>query len=265
MRHTRTRIALFSALAAAVTVALLFALARRLSTSATGKSNPWAGLAAATVFGLGPIWWAQATVAEVYTLHGLFVVAILAVAIQIGLSGVRVRSAYGVMRNSLPLAPCALPPVTLLCLLIGLALAHHRTTLLLVPALLIYLLWSVPGLRRPQRVWAVWLVALLAPLLLYLWIPLRAAQGVSDLHGSYVNTWSGFWAHVLARGYSGFFAENALMMQRSASDWLTIWQRQVGVAGLLLGGVGLIGIWPADRGHRPWQTRRRSRSGRAQS
>jgi hypothetical protein len=64
------RMNLFSALAAATTVALVYALACRLTTLHAGKPNPWAGLAAALTFGLGPIWWRQATIAEVYALHG---------------------------------------------------------------------------------------------------------------------------------------------------------------------------------------------------
>jgi hypothetical protein len=65
---------LLSACAAAATVALLFVLTRRLTRTATGRGDAWAGLAAAAAFGFGPIWWLQATVAEVYALHNLLVV-----------------------------------------------------------------------------------------------------------------------------------------------------------------------------------------------
>jgi hypothetical protein len=194
------RMNLLSALTAAGTVALLFALTSRLVTTSTGQPNRWAGLAAALAFGLGPLWWSQATVAEVYTLHGLFVIAILSVAI--GINGGEGRRQTTDSREILPpchpvtLSPCH--PVTLsrrmtlLCLLIGLGLAHHRTIVLILPGVLIYLLGSVPGLWRPRRSWGQWLAALLAPLLLYLWLPLRAATGVIDLHGSYVNSWLAF-------------------------------------------------------------------------
>jgi hypothetical protein len=53
-------------------------------------------------------------------------------------------------------------------------------------------------------VWLLWALALVAPLLLYLFIPLRASMGVMDLNGSYVNNWEGFWRHVLATAYAGF-------------------------------------------------------------
>jgi hypothetical protein len=85
----------------------------------------------------------------------------------------------------------------------------------------------------------VWGVALLLPLLLYGWLPLRAAMGVRDLHGSYVHSWAGFWDHVLARQYTGFFADNPLAVARTGWDWLQIWQAQTGWAGLGLGVLGM--------------------------
>jgi hypothetical protein len=66
-----------------------------------------------------------------------------------------------------------------------------------------------------------------------------------DLHGSYVNTWSGFWDHVLARGYTGFFATSSLSVERSASDWLELGLAQFGWAGALLALIGL--AWLANR------------------
>jgi hypothetical protein len=220
---------LFSAFAAAAAVALVFALAGRLTPGADGKTRPWAGLAAAPVFALGPVWWSQATVAEVYALHNLLVVAILLVACR------------------LPAQPGAAfdRQMTLLFLLVGLGIAHHRTILLLAPALAIYLLWRMPLLLRPRRIWLFWLVALLAPLLLYLYLPLRAAAGVQDLHGSYANTWDGFWAHVLASGYTGFFGTTALAETRTSGDWLALWLAQTGWLGAGLTVAGL--AWLADR------------------
>lgn len=229
------RMNLFSALAAAITVGLLFQLASRLASTPDRLPNPWAGLGAALAFGLEPIWWQQATVAEVYTLHGLFVVAILLAAI--GITNYELRDeeqARFTDRRSLS------RHMLLLCTLIGLALTHHRTSVLVLPGLLIYMLWSVPGLWRPRRDWWLWLAALALPLLFYLWLPLRASMGIRDLHGSYRNTWSGFWEHVLARGYTGFFANNSLTQPRSTLDWVTLWQQQVGALGLGLGILGLV-------------------------
>lgn len=214
---------LFSAVCAAAAVAILFVLTLRLvGRDAGGRAN-WSGLAAALIFGLGPVWWMQATVAEVYALHNLLAVAILLVAV-----GLPTSSGHTFDRR-----------MALLWLLVGLGMAHHRTTVLLLPGLAIYLLWSIPGVWRPRPVWLLWLGALLAPLLLYLYIPLRAGAGVTDLNGSYVNTWTGFWDHVLARRYTSFFADNELSRTYDAAGWLMLWVAQAGWLGVLLAVLGL--------------------------
>lgn len=60
-----------------------------------------------------------------------------------------------------------------LALVLGLSLTHHRTSVLLVPVLLVFIWWQDGRrLRRPR--WLVSLVLLtLLPLLLYLYVPLR--------------------------------------------------------------------------------------------
>lgn len=232
------RVNLFSAVTAAATVALLFTLARRLAIGDKGTQDrhcdgTWAGLVAAAAFGLGPVWWQQATVAEVYALHNLLVVAILLLTVDLP-STTRAGQDWRMM---------------LILALIGLGLTHHRTTVLLLPGLAIYLVWTAPHLLRPRWVWLLWLAGLIAPLLLYLYIPLRSAQGVADLNGSYVNTWNGFWDHVLARRYTGFFAENELTHSYDAAGWLRLWLEQTGWMGVVLSAFGLGMLH--DRGRRP--------------
>ena len=217
------RVNILSSVAAAATVGLVFVLGRRLSAQRNGRPDLWAGLAAALAFGLGPVWWAQATVAEVYALHNLLVAAVLAVAV-----GVERRAGRAFTWR-----------MGLLFFLVGLGLAHHRTIVLLLPGLAVYLIWQAPRMLRPQRAWLLWLLALAAPLLLYSYIPLRVALGVRDLHGSYLPTWTGFWDHVLARGYTGFFTDNPLSVTRRAADRLQLWVEQLGWWGALLFVVGL--------------------------
>jgi hypothetical protein len=225
------RLNLLSALFAAMTIALLAHITARLVTRSDGSPNLWAALAAATVFALGPVWWGQATVAEVYALHNLFVASILAATI-------------GINQRSHPDRH-----VTFLMLLFGLGLTHHRTTILLLPPVALYLLWSVPGIWRPRRVWLVWLAALLLPLILYLYIPLRAAMGVRDLNGSYLPGWTGFWNHVLARQYGAFFSDNALAAGLTPAQWLELVRTQTSWLSLLLAALGL--VWLVDRHWRP--------------
>ncbi|MEZ4862335.1 MAG: DUF2723 domain-containing protein [Caldilineaceae bacterium] len=266
------RMNLLSALAAATTITLLFRLTNRLVALAQPQKIPWAGLAAAVAFGLAPVWWAQATVAEVYALHNLLIVAVLSVAVElvaVDLDGAgnegdsdgedndgqpqgavqRMERAWsgGLLSRLMPLRETGKRAVaewlvTLLCLLLGLGLSHHRTIVLLGPGLVI-LFWGMAWLWRPSRRWWRWGMALIAPLGLYLWIPLRAAMGVRDLHGSYENSLAGFLRHILALDYAGLFAPNLLTVHRTPADWGRLWQQQLGLLGLALGAVGLLGLF----------------------
>ncbi|MCC6454944.1 MAG: DUF2723 domain-containing protein [Caldilineaceae bacterium] len=237
------RLNLFSALCAAIAVGLIAALGGRLLLDRRGAPNPWAALAAAITYALSPVWWSQATVAEVYPLHSAFVAAILATTI-----GINQTLTPHALTEGQP-SPRFERRMTWLLLLFGLALAHHRTILLLAPPVALYVLWSVPGIWRPRRVWWRWGIALAAPLLLYLYIPLRAAAGVRDLNDSYVPGWAGFWNHVLAQEYTAFFADNPLTTTYTSAQWFELIRSQTGWIGLCLALMGL--VWLFDRRGRP--------------
>jgi hypothetical protein len=207
------RVNLLSALAGAATVGVMYLTARRIG------SNRLAATIMSVVFALSVTWWSQATIAEVYTLHGLAVALIL----YLTLTDRGTRTAW-------------------LALVFGLALAHHRTTLLLAPGVLVYLLWSDPGVLRRPRDLAKLTLAFLLPLLLYLYLPLRG-QTVTSLDGAVVNTWDGFWRHVMASDYGSFLSANPLAIQRPASYPLRLLLSQMGLAALLLGLVGWL-RWP---------------------
>ncbi len=204
------RVNLLSALAAATTIGIFFLAARRLGTSRLAAAT------CALIYAVASVWWSQATIAEVYTLHGLFVAVILLLALGNG-SGRWVTIA----------------------LVVGLSLTHHRMTLLLLPGLAVlgaWEAWYAPELRRPQQ-WLAMLGAFLLPLLLYLYLPLRG-RTVTSLDGSYTNTWAGFWRHVLASDYNVFLTANPLAVQRTSSYGINLMTSQVGIAALLLGLVG---------------------------
>lgn len=207
------RVNLFSALAGAATVGVLFLAARRLDSSRLSATLM------SSVFALGTVWWSQATIAEVYTLHGLAVALIL----YLTLSDQGTRTPW-------------------LALVFGLALAHHRTTLLLAPGVAVYLLWSDPGLLRRPRDLTKLALAFLLPLLLYLYLPLRS-QSVASLDGAVIDTWGSFWRHVLASDYGAFLSANPLAIERPASYPLRLSLSQMGLAALLLGLLGWL-RWP---------------------
>jgi hypothetical protein len=115
------RVNLASALWGALAVAVIYALTFRVLAAGRARS-PWLPRAAsafvgALAFALAPAFWSQAVVAEVYTLHALF----LALALWLWLA---------------PPGPWRSPRRrALLALTLGLGLAHHRSLVLLLPAL----------------------------------------------------------------------------------------------------------------------------------
>jgi hypothetical protein len=140
----------------------------------------------------------------------------------------------------------------------GLALTHHRTIVLLAPALLLSILLverrvlQRPALLGPEhparRGWrqiagrpvVILAVCLFVPLLLYLYLPIRGHVG--SLDGTYENTWSGFWRWVTASSYSAFFGENPLARDLDAAFYGELFWQQFGPVGLALAVLGLVGL-----------------------
>ncbi len=227
------RMNLLSALAGASAVTLVYFSANQMIPDE--ESTPlWAGLAAAGAFAFGPVWWSQATIAEVYTLHGLLMAAILLTALT-----VPKLCASGCEPNR---GTAAFRRILLLSLLVGLSLTHHRMSVLLLPGLFVYSLLLIPQMWRPRREWLFWLAGLFLPMLLYLYIPLRAAMGVRDLNGSYVNTISGFFNHILARQYTAFFNANDVGQVVAWQALFNTHWKQMGVIALVLAAIALIGM-----------------------
>ena len=160
---------LFSAVTAALTVALLFVTMRKIIPGPAGVSRGVA-LFSAALFAVNPTVWSQALIAEVYALHGLLMVLILLAALR--WDGSMGRTA-------------------LLAGLVGLGLAHHRTTVFVIPGVLLAVWLICAGVGQPAgswtrleraKMWRLWVGAGLAvslPQLLYLYIPLRGTPSAS--------------------------------------------------------------------------------------
>ncbi len=174
---------------------------------------------AALLLAVSPVWWSQATIAEVYALQGLITLLVVYTLL-------RWDAADGGERDKW---------LTLAGLSIGLGLAHHRLTLLLIPAALVFVFWSEPDLIRRPRKWIKPILAALAPLLLYAILPLRA--GVGSLDGSYAEI--GFWSWVMGGGYSTFLSENPFDIDRTIFDLLRMVVDQYGWLGIIVAVIGL--------------------------
>ncbi|MGQ9490534.1 MAG: protein O-mannosyl-transferase family [Anaerolineae bacterium] len=253
IRDAAGRLNLFSALAAAAAVGVLYLAARKLA------GNRVAALVAAAAFAISPAWWSQATLAEVYALHGLlFVMAIYCLlrweetrgqGAGVGEStNQRMANQRHAPSRSIPLGHTThhAPRTTHLsaaALLFGLGLAHHRMIALLLPATLVFILWADPMLIRQPRRWLRPLALGLAPLLLYLYLPLRGAVGVTSLDGTYAATVQGTLDWILARGYSVFLTGNPFGVERDAGTFIALFLEQMGAPVLLAALLGIMTTW----------------------
>ena len=150
LRSTAWRVNLASAVYATGAVLLLYFVIFRVA----GHKLP--SLLAALAFAFSSVFWSQAVVAEVYTLHALLVAVIVWLLVAVA-PAKEDRQADGLW---LPLA-----------LAFGLGLTNHLTTVLLAPAALVALLWDRP--RQKLRQWMLAGGLLLAGLSVYAFIPLR--------------------------------------------------------------------------------------------
>ncbi|MBN1485481.1 MAG: DUF2723 domain-containing protein [Chloroflexia bacterium] len=218
------RLNLFSAVAAALTVGLIALIA---GERAADGSSPWPALCASltagtTLLGAG-LFWSQAIITEVYSLHSLF----LALCFWLLL---RWRQQNG--------RGAALP---LLGLALGLGLGNHLSLLFFLPGGLLFWLLAQPtntGRRWRPALLALGLLAL--GLCVYLYLPLRAAADPwlnwgNPAHGA------AFWEHVSGRAYQGLLWRvtwNQLLQRLSATAQLLL--QDLGPWGLALGLTGLL-------------------------
>ncbi len=215
------RLNLLSALSGALAVAMVYFVARHL------VSYRIAAIIAALTFAVGQTFWSQAVVAETYTTQMVIVAALLYLAL-IWREEVEQGHADKARRRFYTLA-----------FMMGLGLTHHRLILLLYPAIAIYVLLVDRNILRDFKLLARAALLFLAPLLLYLYLPLRGAVGSAD--GTYENTLQGFFAWVMASQYFTFLTSNPFQVTRDAAFYWTLFQNQFGLLGLALAAIG--GVW----------------------
>ncbi len=144
------RMNLLSAVAAAVASFVIYRIARRLS------GDPATSLGAACIGAFSSVFWSQAVITEVYTLHAVFFLGALAAWLAYAESGRR-RDAY------------------VASLAFGLGLAHHLSIAVLIPAAACLALSSQRGKLLSWRLWLPCLLLTLGSLVFYLYLPLRSA------------------------------------------------------------------------------------------
>lgn len=184
---TAWRINLASATYATLATIVVFHFGLRL------LKRPLPALTGAVALGTLPIFWSQAIIAEVYTLHALIVAAALLLMLRLidnrPVIDERVTLTMSATDDGLPgYWDMAQDRKTMvgLALLLGLGLTNHLTTVCLLPAgalAILINLWPRIRRRRPNvsrrrplvPLLFQLLVAFLVPLLLYAYLPLRWA------------------------------------------------------------------------------------------
>lgn len=220
------RVNLLSAVAGALAVSGLAGLVLALAVGDRKAGDRVGAVVGALLLAGSSVFWSQAVVAEVYTLAAaLAILAVLAT-----LRAIRLGTGW-----------------SWVALTIGLGLAHHRTFVLLLPALAAAAVafGAVPPLRcwRIGPILRTWWSVALGPLL-YLYLPLRGEVGSID--GAYRNDLPTFLAWVTGAVYRDFLADNPLARAGSPLPaYLDLVVAQVTPLGLAFGAVGL--VWLAAR------------------
>lgn len=219
------RLNLFSAFWSALAVGVAFLVFWEI-TRARGAS-----LIAALTFAVSPLFWSQATRAEVYALNTFFV-ALLAL--------------WGILWREKPNRKFAIA----FALTFGLALTHHRTTFLLIPAFAALFADRIVTKNFDARHFAkrALLYGALAalPLLMYLYIPLRAGAtpyAMIDLSPAapiviFENSPRGWLDVILGSGFSGALGIDAATWG-ALRDFPNQWIAQLNPIGVLATLLGL--------------------------
>ncbi len=217
------RLNLFSAVAGAATLGLVFATARKLSGCSLS------GFAAALSLGSATTFWATATQASIRPLTTFFTALCLFALVE-HRSHLR-QQASGAGQRTDPSPRDGY--VVLFSLALSLGLTHHPSLAFPAVVFVLYLVLIDPALLRSPRRWLKPAVAFLPGLLVLTYLPLRGAPDLA--------TWSGFLDHVLARGFRGdMFALNLFDRLVLLPTLLRFQFNSVLVLGMLLAGLFLL-------------------------
>jgi hypothetical protein len=152
---------------------------------------PLGTAAVASLLGASSTFWSRTAQAKMYSLHYFFVALLFLLALFARWAHEQ-KDQKGMRRALIALST-----------VLGLSLSNHLMTTLLVPGLLMVLLLGtdfVARLRAMLRSWYCAIPAVALPVLLYLYLPLRAAQHPLMNWGS-ADSWGDFWRHVTGWQY----------------------------------------------------------------
>ena len=222
---------LLSALLASASVFVLYWVTLRFCRAVEPNAPDGFAITAAALGGLtfaaSPLFWSQAVVTEVYTLNALFLAALLFIATDLALQGPSQTSSEvtSITRK-----------LALFGLLLGLGLGNH-VTLVVFAAPLVYWIGSAIGWRRLASPWT--FGALAAGLAVYVYLPIRSAQG-PPINWGHADTIPGLVWMLTARPYQEYvFGVAAGTLVSRALEWTNLVFSQFNPLGLFLGLIGI--------------------------
>jgi hypothetical protein len=213
---------LWSAVCAALCCALIAGLIHRWTASIIASAGAACGLLGSATF------WSVSTIAEVYSLHLLFLALLLTLASMLGETE-RSHRQYGAL-------------VLAMGLVLGLALSHRLTVLLVLPAVVILSL-QAPRPRPSSSVKTLWwavFIAVALPVFAYATLILRARSGPLANWGSPTDL-PRLFAHISTRSYANYVLGPANWFDGRA--WMDVGRfvwRELGYVGLPLALYGLV-------------------------
>ena len=215
---------------------------------------------AALILAFSFLFWNWSTQAKMYTLHFAFASALLWLAM-------RARRA---LREGHREGPTRVWPVRAwprsarlllaVALVLGFSLTNHYMTFLLLPGVAVLLLWPEHGGQAPGegiaprwrgkgRYALIVVPAMLAPLLLYLYLPLRASQQ-PVLNWGTPDNWDDFWRHVTVwqfRPYVGAAGSPLNFLGEAYGYALDQLGAGPGIVVAIFAGVGVAHLFRANR------------------
>jgi hypothetical protein len=232
------RLNLFTAITGALAVMMLYLAIREIAVQRA------AAVIGAAFFAVSRAFWYDASGTEIYALNAFFVALLIYIALR---------------AHAAPRAKT----FVIFCFVLGLALTHHRAILLWIPAFVLFFAVSISRFQVSSFKFDASRIAyhvlrsagfLALPLLLYLYIPLRApASPYATLTLApgreivlYDNTPSGFADYVLGRVFETELRWDAISSARLAA-FPQLLLDQFGAAGVLLGIAGIAAMmWRKD-------------------
>jgi hypothetical protein len=216
------RAILVSLLPAAIGAGLLAALLRRFFLTSDHWSSFVFSFSSGVLWGLSTFLWSQAVIIEVHGLQSLFIVLALWWILELLDEKTRASGA------SLPV----------LSFLFGLGLGNHITLSFFLPAIV---LASVSAFRAglPKKTLISQLLFLLLGLLVYCYLPIRAAQ-MPPINWGNAATWEGFWWLVSGKVYHNLVFD--ITFEKIISRifaFAYFLRQQFGIIGIILAVVGL--------------------------